>query len=560
MSSPIPAVSVVIPAFNYGRFLPKAIRSALEQGIDTIEVVIVDDCSTDDTAQRIAPLLDDPRVRYIRNDFNLGAVPNVNKAFGEAHAPYVLLLGADDFLLPGGLQRLLRTLSDHPEAGFAYGAYVIADDEDRVVSTIHHPGHLPCNIPPGRDDLPALLTFDHYIYLGACLFRTSVIREHGAFDPTLTIDESPGRFFRATDWDLALRLAQRGVLSAFEYAPLSAFRVHGNQASLGQSFDQEGIGPREAAVLLDRYVVPENRSRLAGHEDGIRQMIAGKHAYFSRLAHPERCGDPLKVFRSFERADGYLRSLAADPCDEAIESPSISVVLVLRDDPEALEQLVPMFAAQQIEDMQIVVINRGRLDMKNLCSDTRLAAGMRYVHLPGASLAEARNTGARVSREDFLYFVEPGMTIDADYLAALRAPLAQQGCLAVQSQVAAFEPAECRTLLPAWRDLLRMVLPPGHPWSEAIPPLPAFALRRHLFLRMGGFDTSLPLLSDLDFILRLERDHPVLQLSERAGTACSSLIASLYRQSTETGGSDTVERSLQALIRRHTAGQSVARC
>lgn len=554
-----PTVSVVIPAYNYGRFLPKAIQSALDQDIDGLEVIIVDDCSTDDTSERVAPLLLDSRVRYLRNDVNLGAVPNVNKAFSEARGPYVLLLGADDFLLPGCLRRLLRTLEDNPDAGFAYGAYVIADDEDRIVATIHHPGHLPCDIPPGRDDLPSLLTFDHYVYLGACMFRASVIQECGAFDPTLTIDDEPGRFFRATDWDLVLRLAQKGVQSAFAYAPLAAFRVHGNQASLGQHFDQEGIGPREAAVLLDRYVVPENRIRLAGHEDGIRQMIAGKREYFAQLAHPERCGDPAKVLRSFDRADDYLRRLATDPCDDAISVPLTSVLLVLRDDPESLERLLPMLAAQECDDLQLMVINRGRLHMGNLCDDRRLPGGIRYVHLPGASLSEARNTGARLCLTDILCFIEAGMTIDSAYLSALRGALMQPGCVAVQGQIACVEPAECKNLLPAWSNLLRLVLPPEHPWSAAIPPLPAFALRRHLFLRMGGFDTGLPLLSDLDFILRLERDHPVVQLQEHPDTIGSSLIAGLYRQSSEAGPGDAIERSLQILIRRYSnPGQSAA--
>lgn len=548
-----PLLSIVIPAYNYGRFLPKAVSSALEQGFDKLEVVVLDDCSTDDTPQCMQPFLADPRVRYLRNEHNLGAVLNVNKAFGEARGEFVMLLGADDFLLPGCLWRLHDALCRHPEAGFAYGNYVIADDNDRFVTTIRHPGHLPCDLPPGRDDFPELLKFDNYIYMVATLFRTSAIRENSAFDLELMIDDTPGRFFRATDWDLVLRLALRNIASSFVYAPLAAFRVHGNQASLGQEVDQQGIASREAAVLLERYLVPENRQRLAGHEAGILSMIASKRAYYIRYAQPGISGNPKAVLESFNRSENFLRQLAADPCDEALEPATLSVVLTQLDDAEVLQASLLALEGQSFGDWEAVVVNRGRFHLGNLCERQSLANRVRYIHLPGASLAEARNIGARLARGHLLYFLEAGTSMTPAYLGALARELAAAGCVAVQCPVETREPEECSALYGAWQSLLRMVLPAGHPWGGDMPPLSAFAMRRHIFLRLGGFDTSLPLLTELDLILRLERDHPVHQLDPLPEVSTPSLVAGLYRQNAELHNDNALEQALQAVVRRFAA-------
>lgn len=554
MSDATPTLSIVIPAYNYGRFLPKAIASALEQAFTDIEVIVVDDCSTDDTPERVEPFLADRRVRYLRNEHNLGAVRNVNKAFAEARGEFTMLLGADDFLLPGCLDRLHDALCRHPEAGFAFGNYVIANDDDRIVATIRHPGHFPCDLPPGRDNFPDLLARDDYIYMGVTVFRTAVLREYGTFDPELTIDETPGRFFRATDWDLVLRLSLRGVQSIFLYAPLAAFRVHGNQASLGQDFDHQGIAAREAAALLDRYLTPANRSRLAGHESGILTMIAGKRAHYTQFSQPGMNGDTQKVLESFERAERFLHELVQDPCDDMLEQPTVSVVLTQLDDAEGLQAGLQTLKAQGFADWEAVVINRGRLHLGNLCEDKELAGRVRYIHLPGASLPEARNIGAHLARGPLLHFLEPGTNLPAEYFASLASELSSAGCVAVQCPMETYEPAECGGLYGAWNTLLRLILPAGHPWSADMPPLAAFAMRRHVFLRLGGFDTALPLLAELDLILRLEKGYPVHQLAVAPGASVPSLVATLYRQNAELRNDNALEQTLQALVRRFAVG------
>jgi glycosyltransferase involved in cell wall biosynthesis len=94
-----PKVSVCIDSYNYGRFLAEAIESVLAQTFDNFEVVITDDCSTDDSfeiAQRYAA--NDSRIKLVRNSQNLGMVRNRNACLALARGEYIKWLHADDFL------------------------------------------------------------------------------------------------------------------------------------------------------------------------------------------------------------------------------------------------------------------------------------------------------------------------------------------------------------------------------------------------------------------------------------------------------------------------------
>lgn len=548
--SAAPLISVVIPAYNYGRYLPKALSSVLAQDFQDWELVVVDDCSTDDTPERLQAFQADDRIRVIRNAENLGAVANVNKAFGEARGEFVLLLGADDFLLPGCLGRLLNALRQYPQAGFAYANYVMADDQDRLVSTVRHPGHLPCHLPPGRDDFPDLLRFDEYIYMGATLFRTRVIREQGAFDPELTIDDQPGRFFRATDWDLALRLSLRGVLSTFIYAPLGAFRIHNNQASVGRDFDEQGIGAREFAVLLDRYLVAENRDRLAGYEAGILDTLNRKRKAYRQASLPGRNGDSARVLAAYERGEAYLRKLQNDPLDGPLDNPTLTIVLPLMDNPEVVDQVLTQLDLQQFKNWELLAVNRGRMDCANLGDDPTRSQVVRCLHLPGVGLATAYNLAAQVAGGQLLYFMDPQGDLAPDFLAYLVQALSQPGCTTVQYPVSTREPEECAGLHRAWNSLLGMVLSAGHPWQGQMPPLAAFALRRTLFLRQGGLDQSLPLLADLDFILTLERNFTVHQLEAKGDVQVGSMIAMMFQENALGLTDQGIEQALQMVVRK----------
>lgn len=123
-SAPItrPAVTVLIPAHNYGRYLRECVGSALSQPHVDVEVLIIDDCSTDDTPAVTAHLTSsDSRISVIRHEHNRGHIPSVNEGFERVESDYVVKLDADDLLAPGALPRATALLEAHPEVGFVYG-------------------------------------------------------------------------------------------------------------------------------------------------------------------------------------------------------------------------------------------------------------------------------------------------------------------------------------------------------------------------------------------------------------------------------------------------------
>lgn len=131
------AVDVVVPCYNYGRYLKGCVDGVLSQRDVDVRVLIIDDASTDDTpAVGEALAREDLRVLFRRHQQNLGHIKTFNEGILDwASAPYTLLLSADDALTAGSLARSTRVLDDHPEVGMVYGiALVIEDDSEKTHS------------------------------------------------------------------------------------------------------------------------------------------------------------------------------------------------------------------------------------------------------------------------------------------------------------------------------------------------------------------------------------------------------------------------------------------
>ena len=122
-------VSVIMPTYNCGRFIAESIRSVIAQTCTNWELIIVDDCSTDDTAQIVASFAD-KRIHYMRNDYNSGAALTRNKALREAQGRYIAFLDADDVWAPEKLTRQIAFMEQHGYA-FTYHAYTEIDEDSK---------------------------------------------------------------------------------------------------------------------------------------------------------------------------------------------------------------------------------------------------------------------------------------------------------------------------------------------------------------------------------------------------------------------------------------------
>lgn len=117
-----PRVSVIVPCYNYGRWLRACIESALKQNNVAVDVLIVNDASTDDSKEVADELArEDSRVSVIHHATNMGHIPSVNEALRAINGDYIVKLDADDLLAPGSLSRSVALLESHPNVGFVYG-------------------------------------------------------------------------------------------------------------------------------------------------------------------------------------------------------------------------------------------------------------------------------------------------------------------------------------------------------------------------------------------------------------------------------------------------------
>jgi glycosyltransferase involved in cell wall biosynthesis len=114
-------LSMVIPNYNHARYLPRVLASIYSQGVLPREVVVVDDASTDSSLQ----VLEEqsrrhPTLRVVRNETNRGVVKTLNRGIEEVETSCLCLLGADDYLLPGFIEKSMSLLERHPQAGLAF--------------------------------------------------------------------------------------------------------------------------------------------------------------------------------------------------------------------------------------------------------------------------------------------------------------------------------------------------------------------------------------------------------------------------------------------------------
>jgi hypothetical protein len=143
MSDSLPTVSVLMGAYNYEQYVGRAIESALEQEYpsDRLEIVVVDDGSTDGTAAVVAALADrhPGRIRLIRQ-VNGGATAATNRALAEATGDLICLLDADDVWLPEKTRRQVQMLIERPELGMVFSDMSVVDAQERILAPSHASG------------------------------------------------------------------------------------------------------------------------------------------------------------------------------------------------------------------------------------------------------------------------------------------------------------------------------------------------------------------------------------------------------------------------------------
>src|SRR5262245_30229906 len=213
----MPRVSVVIPCFNYARFVGGAVESVLDQTMPDLEVVVVDDGSTDETDRVVASYFErDHRVRYVRQE-NRGLAAARNTGVRATAGELVGFLDADDTWMSPKLERQVARFDGRPELGLVSTGYVVWGESTGAEAT-RRPARLRGWVLPR-------LAVENLVSGSATtsVVRRAVLDRVGLFDETLRACE---------DWDLWLRIARAAQFDVVD-EPLARIRLHSSNMMRG---------------------------------------------------------------------------------------------------------------------------------------------------------------------------------------------------------------------------------------------------------------------------------------------------------------------------------------
>jgi glycosyltransferase involved in cell wall biosynthesis len=249
-----PSFSIVIPSFNYGHYLVSALESVFEQGRNDLQVILVDDASTDNTPN-IARQYQE-RIQYIRNESNLGAGGAWQVGLQQARGLYVIKLDADDQLLPGHLGSSAAVFEADNEVGLVIASVLVrkeavgvtetemVTDSDRVL---------------GAGELRAKLLNGFFFRMPGCVLRREILLSHEPPDPDL---------YQIHDWEYFLRVT-RGYKAGLLREPGGIYRIHDESITATAQFDNRLLNDirkwlQIAAESGKRQIVGEELDTLRG--------------------------------------------------------------------------------------------------------------------------------------------------------------------------------------------------------------------------------------------------------------------------------------------------------
>ena len=269
-------VSILMPVYNGSQYLSEAIKSALAQTYKNIELLIVNDGSTDNSADIIRPFLKDSRVIYIEQK-NAGVASARNTAIKKARGKYIGFLDQDDLWLPNKLSTQIKFLETNKEIAFVHSRQGYIQTDGAPIHTYSKDWvsdlHGKCFTELFKRNRIAVLTV---------LLRKSVIDDIGFFNETVS---------RADDYELWLRICSKYSIG-FQDKNLALYRCHDKNASHDYiKMEQAELNAletlynknKEAFIFIDKNILNNRFSKL--HTEVANGFFWQKHNYSFALRH-----------------------------------------------------------------------------------------------------------------------------------------------------------------------------------------------------------------------------------------------------------------------------------
>jgi len=238
-------VSVIVPGYNHASFIKEALQSALDQDYPDLEVIVIDDCSSDNSVE-IAQSINDKRIDVRKNAKNLGAYATQNRAMEVATGDYIAILNSDDVWRPGKLRKQIALLEKYPDAGLCY---TLGSQIDAKGKSIDVDQHLHWPKTEKQDLLPFMLSSNR-------LLASSVVFRKGAV-------EFDGSLKYSGDWVAWLQLVEKSPAVCVAES-LVGWRQHPTNSYLrSQTVTLEEIRVRRAILANKKRWLEAREDKVA---------------------------------------------------------------------------------------------------------------------------------------------------------------------------------------------------------------------------------------------------------------------------------------------------------
>ena len=284
-----PLVSVIIPNYNHARYLKERIDSVLCQDYQNVQVIILDDHSTDDSLDVIGSYAGNPKIAHIEvNERNSGnTFLQWEKGIGMAEGEYIWIAESDDTAEPTFLSRLMAQLVQHPDAVLAYSYSNMIGPDSKVLDwswdnpkLYHHPG-----VYEGKAYCTSRMVFNNSVY------NASMVVWRKRF--YTGIDQSYKQYRHCGDWLFWFEMCRQGkVIEVPE--KLNNFRQHPNKVSndaLRTGADFSEMAPIQMHILDSLNATPLQRSVVRGRmTKHARKLLSQDKQRETRRLYPEILG------------------------------------------------------------------------------------------------------------------------------------------------------------------------------------------------------------------------------------------------------------------------------
>jgi|SRR5579884_352780 len=252
-----PLVTVVVPVLNGGRFLRASLDSILAQTHPHLEVIVMDDGSTDETADVVASY--GTAVDYVRQPETRGIYGNANDGIARARGELVGVFHADDVYLPTMVEEEVSWLEAHPESGAVFCSDVFIDAESREFGRLRLPEELRGNRPLAYAEvLNGLLRHKNaFLRCPTAIVRTDVYRKLGGYRDR--------EFKNTSDIEMWLRIARSYPIGVLEEHLLRYRRGHGSSS---ERYHRARTDPERFFLIMDLELATA-RARAVAHHDAL---------------------------------------------------------------------------------------------------------------------------------------------------------------------------------------------------------------------------------------------------------------------------------------------------